>query len=156
LELINVLFFGNSEHNIDPKLRLAIPAKYRNQWSPARDGEAFMSVAWPTGQIRLFTEARFKELYEAAINTLTPTTKQMLSDAALLGMAERVEMDSAGRIALPKKQIERAKLSQEVTVVGMGKRLEVWDRAKWKEVEDAAFEGAQKMVDDAESGKAPT
>ena len=33
-----MLFTGTSEHTLDAKLRLAIPAKYRNQWNPERDG----------------------------------------------------------------------------------------------------------------------
>jgi MraZ protein len=145
-----VLFLGNSEHNIDPKLRLAIPAKYRNMWDPAKHGGAWVSVAWPTGQIRLFTERSFERIVEQAVSgqtSLMPTAEQHAMQVSELGMAARLEMDSAGRIALPKKQIERTGLKQEVTIVGMGSRLEIWDRQAWDRKEDEVFAKAQDMAD---------
>ncbi len=40
-------FTGYSEHTIDAKQRLAIPAKYRAQWDDKRDGTAWYGVPWP-------------------------------------------------------------------------------------------------------------
>ena len=47
-----MLFTGHSEHTIDAKLRLAIPAKYRNNLTPERDGLAWFCVPWPGGVLR--------------------------------------------------------------------------------------------------------
>ena len=59
MEPVSLLFIGTSEHSIDPKQRLAIPAKYRNQWDANKDGTAWVVIPWPGGILRLYTEADF-------------------------------------------------------------------------------------------------
>jgi MraZ protein len=132
-----VLFTGVSEHTIDAKLRLAIPAKYRNQWQPERDGGAWFCVPWPgsdsqqTGILRLYTEAAFTKLAEQLDSTLTPQDNDANLDADYFSFAERLEMDSQGRIAIPKPHMELTRLNTEVVIVGARNRLEVRDRAAW-------------------------
>jgi MraZ protein len=137
-----VLFTGVSEHTIDAKLRLAIPAKYRNQWQSERDGGAWFCVPWPgsvsdspdphsTGILRLYTEAAFTKLAEQLDSSLTPQDNDANLDADYFSFAERLEMDSQGRIAIPKPHMELTKLNTEVVIVGARNRLEVRDRATW-------------------------
>ena len=76
-----MLFTGYSEHSIDSKLRLAIPAKYRNQWDSVRDGNAWFCIPWPSGLLRLYTESQFNRLAEAmgAANAMRRTAGWCLS-----------------------------------------------------------------------------
>ena len=150
-----VLFHGFSEHNIDPKLRLAIPAKYRNQWIDERDGKAWVCVPWPTGQLRLFTERRFEEMAEAAGKSLTPTRAEMEIEQLMFGNSERLEMDSAGRITLTKRLIEQVGLKTQVAIVGARMRLEVWDRAAWLAKSDEGFRQLQEKVEASEEQRPP-
>jgi MraZ protein len=46
--------------------------------------------------------------------------------------SSEVELDAAGRVMLPAKLLEQAGLGREVTVIGVGNRLEVWDREAWR------------------------
>lgn len=128
-----MLFTGHAELTIDAKQRLAVPSKYRNQWSSERDGSAWYSVPWPDGSLRLYTEKRFESLAEQGEHSLTPGQDEAALEAQLFGFAERIEMDSAGRITIPKSHLELAGLSGEVVMVGARNRLEVRDRAKWKQ-----------------------
>lgn len=135
-----MLFTGHSELTIDAKLRLQIPAKYRNAWDDARDGKAWYCVPWPGGIVRLYSEACFEELAQQGTSggraTLTPDQDAADLEADLFSLAERIEPDSAGRIALPKQHLELAGLSgggSEVVVIGAGNRLEIRDRAVWKQ-----------------------
>ncbi len=41
------------------------------------------------------------------------------------------ELDSAGRVMVPAFLGEHASLDKEVTVIGAGDHLQVWDRAAW-------------------------
>ncbi len=128
-----MLFFtGYSEHTIDSKLRLAIPAKYRSLLDAKRDGKAWFSVPYPGGPIRLYTEARFTRLAEMGQESLIPDEDEAELDATLYGSTERLEMDSAGRIMLPRNHLTWAGLtSPDVVIVGARNRLEVYDREKW-------------------------
>jgi MraZ protein len=127
-----VLFTGHSEHAIDAKLRLAIPAKHRNQLTPERDGAAWYCVPWADGALRLYTQRTFEDLAARMDQSLTPDADRAELDAMLFGLAERLEVDGQGRIALPKRHLELTALgSPEVVIVGAGNRLEVRDRAAW-------------------------
>lgn len=126
-----MLFTGFSEHTIDAKQRLAIPAKYRNQWHPQRDGGAWICVPWPTGHLRLYTEAVFARLSETDPGSLTPDDDQAGLESDLYGFAERIEMDGSGRITLPRLHLDLTGLGNEVVVVGAKNRLEVRGRAEW-------------------------
>lgn len=126
-----MLFTGQQDLNIDAKQRLAIPAKYRAQMDPARDGNAWYVVPWPGGVLRLFTEAKFAELAEREEQSLMPGEDAAALEADFFSLAERVEMDSAGRVVLPKGHLELAGLGTEVVVIGAKNRLEVRDRQTW-------------------------
>ena len=137
--VVQLLFIGTSEHSIDSKSRLAIPAKYRNQWDPNKDGTAWVVIPWPGGILRLYTEADFEKLAAAEHNTLTPSRGVADFEAGFFGFAERCEMDSAGRITVPKKHLEFTKLKGDVVVVGARNRLEVRDKASWLAEEAGRF-----------------
>lgn len=128
-----MLFTGHAELTIDAKQRLAIPSKYRGQWNSERDGSAWYSVPWPDGSLRLYTEKRFEALAEQGEQSLTPGHDEAALESQLFGFAERIEMDSAGRITVPRSHLELAGLSSEVVMVGARNRLEVRDRSKWNQ-----------------------
>ena len=47
------------------------------------------------------------------------------------GMVIRVESDKQGRVLLPEKEIRRANLNKEITMVGVNDHIEIWNRAAW-------------------------
>lgn len=126
-----MLFVGNSDHTIDAKQRLAVPAKFRAGWDTKKDGTAWYCIPWPTGHLRLYTEGQFTEMAEAQQSTLTPAEEEAGLDTTMYGLAERLEMDSTGRITIPKSLLEMTGLTTEVVVVGARARLEVHDKARW-------------------------
>lgn len=142
-----MLFSGYSEHSIDSKLRLAIPAKYRNQWDSVRDGNAWYCIPWPTGLLRLYTESQFKRLAEAMGSTLLPDANTAELQAGYFGFAERLEMDSAGRVTLVRKHLELTGLGSDVVVVGALDRLEVRGRQAWEAGQNDMFKRLQERAD---------
>lgn len=136
-----MLFTGHSEHSIDGKLRLAVPAKYRNLWVSARDGDAWYCLPWPTGHLRLYTESGFKQLAGEGGSSLLADEDREQWDATVFAFAERLELDSAGRLAIPARHLRLTGLKPEsqVAVVGARDRLEVHDLAKWEAQSEADF-----------------
>jgi MraZ protein len=51
----------------------------------------------------------------------------------LVGHADDVEMDGAGRILVPPALREYASLEHRVVMVGLGNRFELWDEGRWGE-----------------------
>lgn len=142
-----MLFTGVSEHTVDSKLRLAVPAKYRNQWDSVRDGSAWYCIPWPTGLLRLYTEGQFQKLAGAMGSTLLPDANTAELQAGYFGFAERLEMDSAGRVTLIKKHLELTGLGSEVVIVGAQDRLEIRSRASWEADQREMFKRLQERAD---------
>ena len=49
----------------------------------------------------------------------------------LIGHATALELDGSGRVLLPQPLREYAGLEKQVTLIGQGKKLELWDQAVW-------------------------
>lgn len=128
-------FTGQAEGTIDAKQRLAIPAKFRNRWSPEHDGVTWFCVPWPeTNSLRLYTEKMHNDLFTAGRRdpSLTPDEDQAELDVILHSVTEQVDVDSNNRIRLPAWQVEALKLPKEVIVLGAGDRLEIRARDAWQ------------------------
>lgn len=128
-------FTGQAEANIDAKQRLAIPAKFRNRWSPEHDGATWFCVPWPqTGSLRLYTEKMHNELFTAGRRdpSLTPDEDQAELDVILHSVTEQVDVDANNRIRLPAWQLEHLGMPKEVIVLGAGDRLEIRARDAWQ------------------------
>lgn len=141
-----MLFTGQADLTIDAKQRLAVPAKYRAQWDPATHGHAWICFPWPGGILRLYPEARFEQLAQHQKGSLIPDRDEAELEAVLFGFAERLEMDSAGRVVLPRAHLDRTGLSGEVIVIGARDRIEVRDRAAWRNAEAERFNSLPELV----------
>ncbi len=131
------MFTGSAELTIDAKQRLAIPAKYRSQWNPERDGQAWVCVpVKELNLLRLYPELAFERIareQHAGRETLTPSKEEAEAEARFYSRAERIEPDSAGRLSLPRHHLELVGLPSEVVVIGARDRLEVRGREAWKQ-----------------------
>ncbi|QYU67994.1 hypothetical protein J4558_24560 [Leptolyngbya sp. 15MV] len=126
-----MLFTGHSDHVIDAKQRLALPARYRDQ--VGRDKVVWYCVPWPGVGLRLYVDEVFESLSRRGVESLTPGPDEAELETTLFGLAERLEMDGQGRVALPGHLVELAGLkSKDVVIVGVRNRLEVRDRSAWK------------------------
>lgn len=125
-----MLFTGQADITIDPKQRLAIPAKFRSLVVPERDGTVWYCVPFGNS-LRLFTEKRFEELASRMDESLVASEEETSFEADFFALAERLDPDSAGRIVIPKSHLQAAGLGTEVVVIGAKNRLEVRDRTTW-------------------------
>jgi len=145
-----VLFTGTSDHIIDPKQRLSIPAKHRDQ--VGREQVVWYCVPWPGVGLRLYVDDTFQALAQRADETLTPGPDEADLESMLFPLAERLEMDGQGRVPLPKHLLELAGLrSSEVVILGVRNRLEVRDRAAWKAGLGERFAKMAELVQRVES-----
>ena len=51
----------------------------------------------------------------------------------LVGHADEVDMDGAGRVLVPPALRQYAGLEHRIVLVGQGNKFELWDDAKWNE-----------------------
>ncbi len=139
-----MLFTGSSEHTIDGKKRLSIASKHRTLLP--QSVSAWYCIPWPSGVLRLYPEPTFQELANKWDDSLTPSDEQAQLVSTMFSFAERLEMDSAGRVRLPQKHLDLAELGSEVAVLGSKSKLEIVDRQKWQEGERQRFEDLKRLV----------
>ena len=118
---------GEYSHNIDPKGRLIIPAKLRDGL-----GEHFVITKGMENCLYVYPEAEWNA-FEEKLNALPTTTDKNARKFAYFfqGYATDGELDKQGRTLIPAVLRDYAMLGKEVVFIGMGKRAEIWDKARW-------------------------
>ncbi|HEY5274693.1 MAG TPA: division/cell wall cluster transcriptional repressor MraZ [Acidimicrobiales bacterium] len=119
-------FFGRYEHALDLKGRVILPAKLRTHF--AQPG--FLTPHLE-GCLALWTNEEFdKEINLRLVEAENdPVARNRVRDwsAAVF----EAEIDRQGRIAIPPSLRGYAGLEQEVLVIGMINRVELWSPASW-------------------------
>ena len=111
---------GEYRHNLDPKNRIFIPAKHREEL-----GESFV-VAKSIREkcLRVYSTEEWKE-YIRPITNLDGKDRDRII-RALSRNAAQVSPDSQGRIVLTPDLIAYAEITKNAVVVGCGGYAEIW------------------------------
>lgn len=119
---------GVYQHTIDSKGRLFVPAKIREILGSA----FYVTISAETCLTAYSLESWqvFKDRFDALPYTQAREIRPLFAQAA------RCELDSQGRILLPQKLRDFAKLGKSVAVVGISKRAEIWDADLWQQQEE--------------------
>ena len=67
----------------------------------------------------------------------------------MLSKAAEVDLDSQGRILIPRTLIDLAGLEKECLIVGMANHLEIWSKERWTQLEEeqsGSFEEAAEAL----------
>ncbi|MDP9293945.1 MAG: division/cell wall cluster transcriptional repressor MraZ [Actinomycetota bacterium] len=124
-------FHGTFEHTLDAKHRLTVPSKFRG----ALAGRAFL-VKGVDRCISVYPEQTYSAMTHAALAGLNPFSPEARELRRFFNAnAEDVELDSAGRVMLPRTHLEHAGIDRQVVILGAGDSLELWDRETWKTYE---------------------
>jgi MraZ protein len=136
------MFLGEFQHSLDAKGRVILPAKYRDQLAEG----AFVTKG-RGGCLSVFTPGEF-EVVATEIREQSKRGQRELNAArSFFGGTTEVRPDKQGRVALPPNLREYAGLDREVVLVGLFSRIEIWDRARWHELDQA---GAQALSESDE------
>ncbi len=121
------MFLGQYQHGFDDKGRLTIPAKFREL-----PESGVVVVQGLDHNLMVLPFPVFQVLYDhiMAMNLADPLVRQLRY--LILGNAQHITPDSAGRILIPENLKELAGLKEQVTVVGQGDHFIIWDVEEWK------------------------
>lgn len=119
------MFLGEFEHQVDPKNRVSVPKKFRAHLKEAVITRGLDSCLF------LYSQSEWEKITtKIAALPLTKKEARSFSRYFLSGAVE-VTFDSLGRVLLPQFLKDYASIKSEVTIVGVGERVEIWDREKW-------------------------
>jgi|TARA_B110000444_G_scaffold241149_1_gene257223 MraZ protein len=125
------MFKGIHNINLDGKGRLTIPTTYRNTISDQSNGNMVVTIDSEEKCLLLYPANIFSNI-EKKINDLPSFTKNHRRiQRLIIGHAEDLELDSNGRILLPKPLRLVAEMSKKITLIGQGQKFEIWSDDIW-------------------------
>ena len=129
-------FLGEFRHSLDTKGRMILPADFREQLG----AEAYITAA-SDGCLGIYTPLGFRKKV-AAVRQRVSNEDGDMAEARILGaLSVKVSPDAQGRVAVPTKLRQFARLEKEVVVVGVFAHIELWNPDKWAEQEAAGAAG---------------
>lgn len=136
-------FRGASTHSLDDKSRLIVPKRILDRLPRVETN--FVLTASPDGCLLLLDQRSFEEISAQIGGTLLDRNPENRGlNRLLLGHAEDVQPDKAGRILIP--EVLRNYLGigaeREVVVVGAGAWIELWAPDRWYRSLEGAASGS--------------
>ena len=125
-----MMFRGLNKINLDAKGRIAIPARYKDSLSNLSSNLLICTI--DQDHCLLLYPLKFWKSIEKKIMklpTLNSTSRRL--QRLMVGHAAELEMDSSGRILIPKELREFAKLTKKAMLVGQGNKFEIWNYDNW-------------------------
>ena len=125
------LLIGEYEHSLDTKGRLIMPAKLRIDI-----GEKFIVTKGLDGCLFAFSQKEW-ENFEQKLKTLPLSDKNARNFVRFfLSGATECEIDKQGRFLIPANLRTAANLDKEAVIIGVGTRLEIWDKQTWQKCDE--------------------
>lgn len=124
------MLLGEVVYKVGQKHRLALPKKFRQKL-----GDRLIVTRGYEGCLVVVSEAAWQTLITDVENASFLDINARASARFLLGGANELALDSQGRFVVPEALYEHAALGEEVVFVGLGKWIEIWDIARWRDIQ---------------------
>lgn len=149
------MFYGEYQHSLDKKGRLIVPSKFREIFKE-HYAEKFYLTRGLDRCLFVFTEEEWKG-QERKFKEM-PFTRQESREFNRLYFSGACDVtcDKQGRILIPPYLKEYAEIKEDVMIVGVSDRIEIWAKEKWKDFMQrsmGSFEDLAEKLWDSEKGK---
>ena len=140
------MFYGEYEHTIDRKGRLIVPAKFRQAFKDHEITSLFLTRGLD-GCLFLFPESEWRSA-ESRFKQI-PFTKSegRKFNRMLFSGAVEVTIDGLGRLLVPKTLKEFAQITQDVVIVGVSNRMEIWSKEKWQAFYESSRQSFEEVAE---------
>lgn len=120
------MLIGEYEHSLDVKGRLIMPSKLREDM-----GEKFIITKGLDSCLFVFSQNEWLK-FEEKLKTLPLTNKNARDFVRFfLSGATECEIDKQGRFLVAANLRQYANMEKDVVIIGVGTRLEIWDKERW-------------------------
>jgi MraZ protein len=138
------MLIGSYSGRLSPKRRTAIPKKFL-----AELGEKIIIARWYEGCLVLVGT----RTWEALLSRITPeegiiTAPVRDTNRFILASAYELFPDPQGRVIIPPSLVAYAHLGESLVFLGLGDRVEVWNREEWAERERYVSLHAGKFIEE--------
>lgn len=140
----SLMLVGYYIQKINEKGRTALPSRFKKEL-----GETVILCRWFEGSLAIFGSQAWQSMVEAATKGSLVTATARDTQRFLLGGAYEIELDNQGRFVIPVALREYTNFVGEIVFIGLGSRVELWNRQRWGEREKSIIQNAEKLIEEA-------
>ena len=119
-------FTGEYEYSLDQKNRLIIPAKFRKSLNVVNN-KTFVLTKGLDDCLVLYPLVEWNNVERQLRQLSTIKEKNRNFIRNVVRYATYLKYDGQGRIAIPSSLLSHSKIKKEVVLIGMIKKIEIWD-----------------------------
>ena len=125
-------FLGEYEATLDTKGRFLLPAGFKKQLPQDANTQFVLNRGFEKC-LTLYPMQSWEPIFSeiSKLNDFDPKVREFRR--YFLNGATQVELDSAGRLLLPKNLSEHAGLEKDIVLVSAVNKIEIWDKSKYTE-----------------------
>ena len=121
------MFLSSFENKIDKKGRVSVPATFRSHLSSMGYNGFISYPSFNHAALEACSQDRIEKLSDT-IDTLNPfEEKRDYFATSVLSESENLQFDTEGRVSIPEKLLNHAKIKSSVLFVGLGKTFQIWE-----------------------------
>ncbi|MGQ0443036.1 MAG: division/cell wall cluster transcriptional repressor MraZ [Methylophilaceae bacterium] len=124
------MFRGATNISMDVKGRLAVPAKHRDALFAQSAGNIVLT-AHPHRCLLLYPQPAWEPIQSKMMGLSSFDKRSSALQRLLVGYAEDITLDNAGRLLVSPVLRAFAGLEKEVMLVGQGSHFELWSMEAW-------------------------
>jgi len=136
---------GRFPNTVDTKGRLNIPAEIRRELPGTA---TFVLVPGLDKCIFGFPEEEWEVIDRRLQNLSFSKTNDRLFQRFIYGEAVRRRCDDQGRIAVPPKLLEHAGITEKALVLGVSKRIEIWNPETYSAYLESQLVSYEKLMEE--------
>jgi MraZ protein len=123
-------FSGEYECKVDAKGRMNFPAKLKAKLPESSQSEVVVSRGFEPCLV-VYSMVEWKKIYSKVIGLNEFSQEFRRFQRNFFRGNTEVELDTGGRLLIPKTMMKYADIDKEVIVVGLGNRMEIWNPEKY-------------------------
>lgn len=138
------MFLGRFAHTVDNKGRVSIPTRFREILGDLYEDKLIITPD-PDRCLSGYPFEEWQRIQEKVKNL--PRMNQSVKDwlRFFYAGASETGLDRQGRILLTAFHRSFAHISRDVVIIGLDRKIEIWDASRWKERENRVPENAEKI-----------
>jgi len=138
-------FKGSYAYSVDNKGRINIPSKLRKYVSPDAN-DTFIITRGYEQCLFVYPLDEWNKLEQSIRELTTTNPKHRFFMRTLLEKATESQLDGQSRITIPKELLQFANIENEVLILGVLERIEVWDPKVYQEYQKAQAESYENVA----------
>ena len=121
------MFLSTYENSLDKKGRVSVPSSFRAYLNSMGYNGFVTYPSFNNSALDACAQDRIEKLSDS-IDSLGPfEDKRDYFATSVLSASTNLNFDSEGRVSIPKKLLNHAKIKSNIMFVGLGKVFQIWD-----------------------------